>query len=109
MNIHYVEKVAKCIPSCRRVEYSTKLQGSGKTDKADELELQFYFTKDKFLVKEQFYIHDNANLLADLGGYLGLFLGYSLLGFYEPLMNLLGHLSKICSKAAHDNMIKYVK
>ena len=89
-NTYYVENIAKCTPGCRRVEYSAKLQGSGKTDNAtDELELQFYFTKDKFLVKEQFYIYDTANLIADLGGYLGLLLGYSLLGFFEPLMDLI--------------------
>ena len=107
---NYIEKVAKCIPGCRRLEYSAKLQGSGqieftsaaqasgKTDYSDEIELQLYFAKDKFLVKEQFYIYDIADLLADFGGYLGLFLGYSLLGFYEPLMDLIEYLTKICKK-----------
>ena len=96
-NTHFVEKEAKCTPGCRRVEYSAKLQGSGKINLTDQVHLSFYFTKDKFLVKEQFFVYDTANLLADLGGYLGLLLGYSLLGFFDPLMDLIeyvrGHLN----------------
>ena len=93
-NTYYVEKEAKCTPGCRRVEYSAKLQGSGKTKSTEEVELSFYFTKDKFLVKEQFFIYDTANLLADLGGYLGLLLGYSMLGFFDPLMDLIEYVRR---------------
>ena len=93
-NTYFVEKEAKCTPGCRRVEYSAKLQGSGKTKFTEEVELSFYFAKDKFLVKEQFFIYDTANLLADLGGYLGLLLGYSMLGFFDPLMDLIEYVRR---------------
>ena len=105
---NYIENVTGCTPACRRVEYSTKLQAKGKSEFLDELELHFYFAKDEFLVKEQFYIYDMADLIADLGGYLGLLLGYSLLGFYEPLMDLIEHVSKkikkICKKKTQEQI-----
>ena len=93
----YIENTAKCIPSCKRIEYSVKLAYSDKdSTKPDEFTLHIYFPRDKFLVKKQFYIYSGSNLIADFGGYLGLLLGYSVLGFYDSLMDIIKYLLKIC-------------
>ena len=84
----YIEKVAKCTPRCKRMEYSAKLvYNSNYPHVSDEWTLKIYFAKDKFPVKKQFYIYSNANLIADFGGYLGLLLGYSVLAFYDSLVD----------------------
>ena len=98
-NSAYIENVAKCYPCCNRVGYSAKLDWNGKDPTLiDEWRLRIYFAKDEFPVKEQFYIYDSANLIADFGGYLGLLLGYSLLGSYDSVMDFFEHMFKKCNQ-----------
>ena len=93
----YIEKTAKCIPGCKRTEYSAKLvyNGKDKTTRPDEFKLKLFFARDMFPVKNQFYIYSTSHLIADFGGYLGLLLGYSILGFYDSLMDLMEYIIKI--------------
>ena len=92
-NSEYIEKVAKCIPGCNRTEYSAKLAYNGHDPTiSDKWKFTMNYVKDKFPVKEQFYIYGIENLIADFGGYLGLLLGYSLLGFYDNLVDFLEFL-----------------
>ena len=51
-----------------------------------------------YSIAPQFYIYDTPNLIADFGGYLGLLLGYSLLGFYDTLMDLCEKLFEKCNR-----------
>ena len=98
-NTDYIENVAKCMPGCKRVEYTAKLFNTAPDPAlADQFELSIFFAKDKFPVKEQFYIYDTPNLIADFGGYLGLLLGYSLLGFYDTLMDLFEKMFEKCNR-----------
>ena len=98
-NTDYIENVARCTPGCKRVEYTAKLFNTAPNSAlTDQWELSIFFAKDKFQVKEQFYIYDDANLIADFGGYLGLLLGYSLLGFYDTLMDLCEKLFEKCNR-----------
>ena len=96
-----IEKAIHCIPACKRIEYSTKLERVLKEEHRitdDKLEIQIYFNRDKFPVKEQYYIYDGANFIADFGGYLGLLLGYSLLAFYDTLVELIKTIYEKCNK-----------
>ena len=98
-NSEYIEKVAKCTPGCKRTEYSAKLfYTSQEPTLSEKWRLSIVFVRDKFPVKEQFYIYGTANLIADFGGYLGLLLGYSLLGFYDTLMDFFGYMIKILKR-----------
>ena len=97
----YIEKVAKCTPRCKRMEYSAKLAFTSRLYGLDEWTLRIYFAKDKFPVKQQFYIYNTANLIADFGGYLGLLLGYSLLGFYDSLVDFFVFIFKKCKQKHH--------
>ena len=101
-NSEYIENVAMCTPGCKRTEYSSKLQYTIKDPTlSDKWVLRIYFVRDKFPVKEQFYIYGTANLIADFGGYLGLLLGYSLLGFYDSLMDFFEYMYKKCKQHYH--------
>ena len=38
-------------------------------------------------MKEEYYTYDISNLIADFGGFLGLLLGYSILGLYDTTVH----------------------
>ena len=97
-----ITQTANCIPSCKRVEYSVKMfnklpgldpevyQYLGVDNQLkNALQLDFFFGKDRFSKREQYYAYDKQNLVADFGGYLGLLLGYSFLTAYDSIVNLL--------------------
>ena len=46
-------------------------------------DLRFSYLSNHFLSKEQYYTFTNADLFSDIGGYLGLFLGHSILTYYD--------------------------
>ena len=101
-NSEYIEKVAKCIPGCKRMEYTSKLLYQTKDPTlTDKWILRIHFYRDKFPVKEQFYIYGIPNLIADFGGYLGLLLGYSLLGFYDSLTDFFDYMCTKCKQHYH--------
>ena len=81
------------------MEYSARLYKSAPDPgMQDRWQVSIYFAKDKFPVKEQFFIYDNATFLSDFGAYLGLLLGYSILTFYEMFFDLMGYMSQKCNK-----------
>jgi hypothetical protein len=47
------------------------------------LELNFIFESGHFVSMEQYMIYEFDSFIADIGGYLGLLLGQSLLGLYH--------------------------
>ena len=57
-----------------------------------------FFGKDRFPIREQYSTYDFQNLLADFGGYLGLLLGYSLLGFYDIVTELIEQVFDKCNR-----------
>ena len=100
----YIYEVAKCTPGCKRVEYSAKLYKSvPRPDMQDRWKVAIYFAKDRFPVKEQFLIYDNATFLSDFGAYLGLLLGYSILTFYEMFFDLIEYIGRKCNKKERES------
>ena len=83
-----ISSAGNCIPSCTRHEYSVKHMMTYDKTWENSTTVNFYFGKDRFAVKKQYYTYDFQNFLADFGGYLGLLLGYSILGFYDTLIDL---------------------
>ena len=47
-----------------------------------------------FVEEEQYYIHNWYSFLADIGGYMGLLLGCSLLSLYDEAVGLLKYLKQ---------------
>ena len=61
--------------------------------------LVFHYRDGMYNIDREYYVYDTSNFLADIGGYLGLLLGHSILsiysisvkwilGFYNTLKNL---------------------
>ena len=48
----------------------------------------FYYPGGQYWKKDYHYSYDFASYIADVGGLVGLFLGYSMLGFYDGLKNV---------------------
>ena len=97
----FIENNLKCTPMCNRMAYSAKLVYTQKLRKVDEFQLKIYYAHDKYPIKTQFYMYSTSNLIADFGGYLGLLLGYSLLGFYDTLADFFEYTRKMCKEKYH--------
>ena len=87
---------AKCYPRCIRYEYTTKLfwkeRGGifgfdGNT--SNLVQIQFFYGHYEMQVRKHVYDYDELNLVSDFGGWLGILLGYSILGFYDTLVIIL--------------------
>ena len=83
-----VNKVGKCSPKCLRDEYSLRHWQTYETGTEDAWTLAVFFAKDRFHLRQQYYTYDFSQFLADFGGYLGLLLGSSIMGFYDTFMVL---------------------
>ncbi len=59
------------------------------------MRIDLFLSTSKHLVKKQYVIYDGNSFFADVGGYLGLILGHSLLGIYQN--GLTWTLNKSCS------------
>ena len=46
---------------------------------------QFYYPGGRYIKKVYHYNYDFTSYIADVGGLVGLFLGYSMLSFYDGL------------------------
>ena len=92
-----IYKLTGCLASCQRNEYtlsgtdfktipiSRGIWGSRKP----KLELAFRIGKTSYKEEEQYVIYDFNSFIGDVGGFLGLLLGYSALSIYDELNRLL--------------------
>ena len=86
-----ISSLTDCKPSCNRKEFSSKLLAVKKAGatQGSPLNLQIHYASNRIAIKEQYYTYDFYNLIADFGGYLGLLLGYSALGFVDTVIVIL--------------------
>ena len=89
-----IAKVTGCLPSCRRNEFKMKVYQEfsippihGQTYFA----CMFFYPSGAYIEKSYYYTYDLGDYIGDVGGYMGLLLGCSLLGFYD-------WLKRICKK-----------
>ena len=119
-----IYSLTKCLASCRRDEYQdidssfmvldgakvdkTLPQGSvlggmlgilGNTKKEDiiELELKFRIISPSYEEEDQYIIYDFNSFIGDVGGFLGLLLGYSILSLYGDMVGIVERF-KLCSR-----------
>ena len=73
-----------CQPSCNTDELSIKESPYVKDWPSSDptMSLKFLYHDGSFLVKEEYLIYDFSNFVADVGGYLGLLVGQSILSIY---------------------------
>lgn len=74
-----------CLPSCNRDHISLRSSpriNSFYMGPNPTMKLSFLFHDGSFDVREEYLVYDTNNLIADVGGYLGLLVGQSILGIY---------------------------
>ena len=74
-----------CLPRCSRDEMSlreTPRISSYPSGPNPRMTLSFLFYDGSFDVREEYLVYDICNLIADVGGYMGLLVGQSILGIY---------------------------
>ena len=90
-----INKLTGCLPLCSRNEYAL----TGKEFKKNtvfamfstetKLHLVFRIMDGSYKEEEQYVIYDFNSFIGDVGGFLGLLLGYSALSIYDELDSLL--------------------
>ena len=90
-------KKTGCMPSCHRQKIHLNTIES-KQEKADDPKIWWLlsFRDGQYNLHEEYYVYDEESLTADIGGFLGLLLGHSILSVYHiiamELMNPQGVL-----------------
>ena len=80
-----------CLPSCKINEFSLNVMSqmtlpeeSGYAQGSAYIGM-FYYPSGRYMQKSYYYMYDFTSYIADVGGLVGLFLGYSMLSFYDGL------------------------
>ena len=74
-----------CMPGCSKSTFEL-IQSKFKDDVANdglEVTLKFIYLHGNYEIAEDYYLYDVDSFIPDVGGYLGLLLGYNLLSMYE--------------------------
>ena len=88
-----------CQAPCTRWEYSSTTVM--RKDKAPprgtdpRLNMDLFYANGNYNEKQQYYTYGLNDLFSDFGGYMGLFLGASMLTFYDAVASLLDMFKKI--------------
>ena len=73
-----------CLPHCERDEISLENTPEGREwpHGSPTLHIIFLFEDGSYQVQEEYIVYDVDDFIADVGGYLGLLLGHSILSIY---------------------------
>ena len=101
--------ITGCMPGCSKSKID--LVPEYKNDMIDDnlkvVRLSFEYPRGEYDLVEEYYIYNWGSFIADVGGYLGLLLGYSLLSMYQTMVPLLidqmRSLTMRCKNAKGDN------
>ena len=92
----------RCQPPCSRWEYSSipVFNSEQEPPKGSDplMALYLFYANDRYEVRVQYYTYDWNGLISDLGGYLGLLLGASMLTFYDTVSSLHGMWAQFLNK-----------
>jgi hypothetical protein len=90
MDENEIYETTGCLSSCEKNEYQMRPQ-SEITPKSkyppNQFKMKIILTSGRYIEKKQYLIYDNSSLIADIGGYLGLLLGYSILSLYNVMVD----------------------
>ena len=80
-----------CTPGCSKsmIEISPEYHDNMIKKYNNEVRLLFYYNSGEYELGEEYYIYNWGSFVADIGGYLGLLLGSSILSMYHMITPLL--------------------
>ena len=76
----------------------TEQQLHGLSFAGDKMVLEWEYMNSDYVVRQEYLTYDINSFIADVGGYLGLLLGHSLLSIYEWLMKWIGKAIKVLGR-----------
>ena len=83
-----IAKKTGCLPSCKINEFTmTNPELISIPNEEAVYKGFFFYPGGRYRQKVYHYNYDFTSYIADVGGLVGLFLGYSMLGFYDGLKN----------------------
>ena len=83
-----------CLPHCERDEISLADTPEGRswpTRGDPTLHMIFFFEDGSYQLQEEYIVYEINDFIADVGGYLGLLLGHSMLSIYYMSVEWFGH------------------
>ena len=84
-----IAEITGCLPTCQRGEFEMKrLNRIRVADGLRQISGYFYYPTRRYTEKYHFYDYTFGDFLADVGGYVGLLLGYSALTCYDAFIYL---------------------
>jgi len=105
-----VSNTTGCLPRCSHIRYTWKLRKRGKVDWRTNWVSSFYLEPRSAHEEEsvEYLTYDQQAMVGDLGGYLGLFLGWSLYSLLAEVGSTLseGLGSKIGCQKREDDQVR---
>ena len=91
-----------CLSSCKKDQYSIAVDPAITETAWEELgevpcqvHIQFRILDSSYKVEEQYILYEMDSFIADVGGYMGLLLGFSLLSIYMAFEDCIGKIAKM--------------
>ena len=88
-----IYKTTGCMPSCKkkqiRLETEEEIKRYELNKENAKIQLMFHFRDGMYNLNEEYLVYDYNNFIADIGGYLGLLLGHSILSVYTMSADLI--------------------
>ena len=77
-------RLTGCIPECSKTKFELKaIKLKDQVHTKMELQIRLQIPNGEYELTEEYFLYDFDSLIPDVGGYLGLLLGYSLLSMYH--------------------------
>ena len=88
-----IYEMTGCLPSCEKDQYSLTVDPlKSELGTRCQVHLEFIMLDSSYKEEEQYIIYDVSSFIADVGGYMGLLLGSSLLSLYMAMESVLRKL-----------------
>ena len=85
MNEREIFEITGCMPGCSKSKFEivTRWEDNMRDNGKNVANLRFVYPQGEYNLAEEYYIYNWGSFIADVGGYLGLLLGYSVLSMYH--------------------------
>ena len=82
-----------CLPPCKYTEFSLPYPPVGASDNFTSFSLKF--AKSSLILKKEVLVYPLTSLVAEFGGTLGLFVGFSFIMFWDSAEFLIKYVTNI--------------
>ena len=84
-----IYKISGCLSSCEKDEYHIESTYKSSTKSPQDTRIEFRIMDSSYQELEQYLLYDSDSFIADVGGFMGLLLGFSVLSIYNEIVDLL--------------------